>query len=95
MTELHSNTKKKSYTHLTDMERGQIAAYHQEGFSSSEIGKRMGRNKSTISREIKRGTVEQLDTFRRTYMKYFPDVAARKYEENRLNCGARFTLMKA
>lgn len=95
MTQSYSNTKKKSYTHLTDMERGQIAAYHQEGLSCGEIGMRMGRNKSTISRELKRGTVEQIDTFRQSYTKYFPDVGARVYKENRLNCGAHSKLMEA
>ena len=32
MTQTHSTTKKQSYTHLTEIERGQIAAYIQEGY---------------------------------------------------------------
>lgn len=65
MTQTNSNTKKGKFTHLTEIERGQNTAYLQEGLSYREIGRRIGRNSSTISREIKRGTVEQIDTFRK------------------------------
>src|SRR5699024_1563746 len=63
MTQTHSTTKKQSYTHLTEIERGQMAAYIQEDLSYREIGRRLGRNVSTISREIERGTVIQIDRF--------------------------------
>src|SRR5690625_7901827 len=95
MTQNYSNTKKRTFKHLTEIERGQIAAYIEEDLTISEIGRRMGRDKSTISREIKRGTVQQLDIFRKPYEKYFPDVGARVYEENRKNCGNHPRLMKA
>src|SRR5699024_9236524 len=95
MTQTNSNTKKGKFTHLTEIERGQNTAYLQEGLSYREIGRRIGRNSSTISREIKRGTVEQIDTFRKPYTKYFPDAGARVYRENRLNCGAHSSLMEA
>ena len=36
----------------------------------------------------KRGTVHQIDTFRKPYTEYFPDVGARVYRESRKNCGA-------
>src|SRR5699024_5287173 len=94
MTQTHSTTKKQSYTHLTEIERGQIAAYIQERLSYREIGRRLGRNVSTSSLEIERGTVMQIDTFRQPYQKYFPDIGARVYEENRLYCGAHSTLME-
>lgn len=54
MTQTHSNTKERKYTHLTDIERGQIAAYLEEGLKLSDIAKKMGRHKSTISREKRR-----------------------------------------
>lgn len=60
-----------------------------------EIARRTGRNVSTISREKKRGTVQQIDTFRKPYTKYYPDVGARVYEENRENCGSHSTAMAA
>lgn len=95
MTQVDSNTKKRTFTHLTEIERGQIAAYIGEGVSLREIGRRMGRNVSTISREKKRGRVQQIDTFRKPYTKYFPDVGVRVYEENRENCGAHSTVITA
>lgn len=95
MTHYHSNTEKRSYTHLTKIERGQIAAYSEQGLSLRNIAKKIERDHSTISRELKRGTVEQLDTNRQPYKKYFPDAGVRVYEENRKNCGAPTTLMAA
>src|SRR5690625_6781661 len=38
-------------------------------------------------------SVEQIDTNRQPYEKYFPDAGARVYEENLKNCGAPTTLM--
>src|SRR5690625_5258490 len=95
MTQTYSNTKRRKFTHLTEIERGQIAAYLDEDLFMNEIGRRVGRNVSTISREIRRGTVEQIDTNRKPYKRYFPDVGARVYEENRKNCRAHETVMKA
>lgn len=95
MTQTHSNTKRRTFTHLTEIERGQIAAYIDENLSLREIGRRMGRDPSTISREKERGTVQQIDTFRKPYTKYFPDVGARVYKENRMNCGAHSKVMDA
>ena len=45
-----------SYTHLTQDERYQIYAYKQIGKSQTDIAEKLGRDKSTISREIKRNT---------------------------------------
>lgn len=95
MIQFHSNTKERTFIHLTEIERGQIAAYLEEGLKLREIARRMGRNVSTISREKKRGTVQQINTYRKSYTKYFPDAGARVYEENRENCGAHSTAMKA
>src|SRR5690625_1420943 len=95
MTKTYSNTKERTFTHLTEIERGQIAAYIDEGLSLREIGRRMERNVSTISRELERGKVQQIDTFRKPYTKYFPDAGARVYEDNRKNCGAHSTVMEA
>jgi IS30 family transposase len=95
MTHTNSNTRKRTFTHLTEIERGQIAAYLDENLSLREIARRMGRHISTISREKKRGTVQQIDTFRKPYTKYYPDVGVRVYEENRENCGGHSTAMAA
>ena len=95
MTQTNSNTSKRTFKHLTEIERGQIAAYLDEDLPLREIARRMGRNVSTISREKERGTVKQIDTFRKPYFKYYPDVGSRVYEENRKNCGGHSTAMAA
>ncbi|MHA6252756.1 helix-turn-helix domain-containing protein [Oceanobacillus sp. CAU 1775] len=79
--------------HVTEIERGQIAAFIVEGLSLREIGRRMERNPSTISRERKSGTVQQMDIFRKFYTKYFPDTCACVYGENRKNCRSHSTVM--
>jgi len=48
-----------SYNHLSSEERGQIEAYVREGVSQAEIARRLDRHRSTISREIKRGTEQR------------------------------------
>src|SRR5690625_2899528 len=95
MVQSKSNTTKRIFTHFTEIERGQLAVYLDEYLSMREIGRRLGRHASTISREIKRGTVQQIDTNRKSFVKYYPDVGARVYQENRENCGAHSTVMAA
>lgn len=48
-----------SYNHLTPEERGKIEAYLDEGVSQAEIARRLNRNRSTISREIRRNREER------------------------------------
>ena len=45
---------KKKYKHLTIVQRHEIKALHQAGYSLSFIGSQLGLHKSTISRELKR-----------------------------------------
>ncbi|MDG3142029.1 IS30 family transposase [Streptococcus suis] len=53
-------TIKQSYNHLSEAERGKIEAFLSEGLNQAEIARRLGRNRSTISREMKRGTAKQV-----------------------------------
>ena len=77
MAHSDSNTNKRDFTHLSETERGEIAAYIDAGLSLREIGRRMNRNVGTISREKKRGSVQQIDTNRESFVKYFPDTDSR------------------
>src|SRR5476649_2736233 len=43
----------KSYSHLVESDRIRIEVWLQEGRKQSYIAKKLGRNRSTISREIK------------------------------------------
>ncbi|MCD9220269.1 IS30 family transposase [Streptococcus thermophilus] len=84
MSHTHS-TKKSRYSHLSASERGEISAYLKMGKKPSEIARLLGRHRSTITREIKRGTVTQVQdkNGKRThYQTYFADSGQRVYEEN-------------
>lgn len=55
------NTKEdKKFTHLDFTERKLIEKWLNQRITIAEIAKRLGRNRSTIYREIKWGTVKQL-----------------------------------
>ncbi len=82
----HYSTKKSSYSHLSASERGEISAYLKMGKKPAEIARLLGRHRSTITREMKRGTVTQVQdkNGKRTYYQaYFADSGQRVYEENR------------
>ena len=49
--------KKSRYSHLPASERGEISAYLKMGKKPAEIARLLNRHRSTITREIKRGTV--------------------------------------
>ena len=70
-----------NYNHLTIEERCCIRKYYNEGKSFREIAELMGRNVSTISREIWRN---------KSYMNckpaYYPHTAQRKYSLRRKFC---------
>lgn len=81
----HSTTK-QSYQHLSEAERGKIEAYLSEGLSLSEIARRLGRHRSTISREMKRGAVTQVkqqNGKKIYYQHYFADAAQNRYRQAR------------
>jgi len=56
------NIKKKKYIHLRERDRYKIEALLQGKTKVKEIAKILGRNKATIYREIKRGTVSRLQS---------------------------------
>ena len=85
MSRTHS-TKKSRYSHLSASERGEMSAYLKMGKKPAEIALLLGQHRSTITREIKRGTVSQVQdkNGKRTYYQaYFADSGQRVYEENR------------
>lgn len=45
----------KNYGHLTIAERTQVELLHKQGHGPTAIGKELGRAKSTVSRELRRG----------------------------------------
>lgn len=72
--------KLMNYKHITINERCCIASFLDLGWSIRKIAKHLDRNASTISREIKRNSVNG---------KYLAHIANDNYVSNRLLCGAK------
>lgn len=65
------------YKHLTRKERESLLYFLAKGYSISKIAKELGRNKSTISREVRRNAVKG---------EYFPSSAEAQYYKRRKKC---------
>ena len=70
------------YTHLSSVERDEIAQLHFSGVSFSEIGRRLGRDKSTISREVARNRVRR-GSQKYVRWEYFSSQAAQAAKDRR------------
>ena len=69
-----------NYKHITIDERCCIANFLDLGWSIRKIAKHLNRNASTISREIRRNSVNG---------KYLAHIANEIYLNNRMNCGSK------
>ena len=80
------STTNQSYKHLSEAERGEIEAYLSVGLKPAEIARRLGRNRSTITREINRGSITQLKKVNGQkvyYQHYYADAAHNRYRDAR------------
>ena len=64
----------RHYKHLTLYERENLLFLRAKGYSITAIAKSMGRNKGTISRELRRNSVTN---------QYMPVVAQHQYQARR------------
>ena len=88
------NTKKRKFKQLTYKERIKIEVlYNEEHLTYTEIGKKLGKHRTTISREIKIGLVE-LETSYLPVWKYCAEVGQRKNEENETAKGTNLKIGK-
>lgn len=83
MSKKNNTTKTQKYQALTELERGIIYGIKIKDETQQEIAEEIGKSQSTICRELKRGSVEQLDIHRRKHIKYFADSGQRVCEENK------------
>ena len=67
MTQANSSMQ-TPYHQLTSEDRGQIQALHDQGYLQAAIARKLGYNRSTICRELKRGRVRQRDS---NYLFYY------------------------
>lgn len=95
MATSNCNTKRRSFSHLTPYQRGQIQLLREQGKSMQCIADTIGCHKSTISRELKRGTVIQRRSDLTEYEAYFPDAGQAVYEKNKARCGAKYKMFYA
>jgi len=77
----NNNTKREKYKHINAIERYKIEGYLEAKKSVKEIAKLLGRNRSTIYREINRGKVNLLDYELRRKRQYRADAGQMRYEE--------------
>lgn len=82
MGQLNYDTKKRKFKQLSERERYQIEVLIKEGRKPSEIGIIMNRDRRTIEREIKRGSVVQLESNLQEKILYCADVGQRVKQEN-------------
>lgn len=87
-------TSARTFKHLSEFDRGKIKALLEESLSPAHIARKIGRHRSTIGREIKRGTATQLRSDLTTYEAYFPETGQAVYENNRLSCGKRIKALQ-
>lgn len=86
MTQSQTNTPRR-YRQLTLDERGQIQALKQTGlYTITKIAEMIHRDKSTVSRELKRGTVDQIHGAGKHVQQYFAETGAAVYEKHRAVC---------
>jgi len=100
MSQAKDTTSKQKTEHLNYAERKSIERLLRAGANKGEISRALFRDKSTIKREIKRGSVVQRKRNPYEgkpdkhpeyieYTAYFADVGQRVYEQNRNNSGSK------
>lgn len=72
----------KGYRQLRYMDRIKLEFYLKEGLKKTEIAEKMGVHRSTIYNELKRGQYEHLNSDYTTELRYSPEIAQQRYEEN-------------
>ena len=88
------NTNKRKFKQLTYKDRVKIETlYNDQHLNYTQIGKILGKHRTTISRDIKLGLVE-LETSYLPVRKYCAEVAQRKNEENETAKGTNLKIGK-
>ena len=72
----------RTFKQLTKADRIKIEALNKAGHSKQEIADQLHVHRSTIYRELKRGTYTALNSDYTTEERYSPDIADDKYREN-------------
>lgn len=73
---------KRTFKHLTFNDRLKIEAWLKAGVSKKDMACMLGVHWRTIYNELARGQYEHLNSDYTTEMRYSPDIAEEKYQEN-------------
>lgn len=76
-------SKPRQFKHITERERYLIEAMRKCGKGAKEISEELGRSRSTIYAEIKRGTVKQRKSNLQEVSIYLADYAQRNYDSRK------------
>ncbi|WP_179394117.1 MULTISPECIES: IS30 family transposase [Lacticaseibacillus] len=79
-------TMPRHYRQLSLIERGQIEALYVTGNTITAIAEVLHRSKSTVSREIRRGTTDQIRGRGEHFQRYFAETGAAVYANHRAHC---------
>ena len=91
----YNTTNERKFQHLKYKQRVQIELLLKQHMPKTKIAKEIGISRSTLYEEIKRGTVEQLDTHLIKHRVYFADAGQRVYEEHRSNSKKAYKILQA
>ena len=86
MKQKHCNTEEQKYTHLKESDRYKIEVYLDEKKTIHEIATKLGRVRSTIWREIKRGSINRMQsdlTYKKQYRANFAQNDYRNKAKNK------------
>ena len=79
MEQNNSTTKLKKYTHLSERQRYKIEALLERKIAIKEIAWILGYSRSTLHREIRRGTISRIQSNLTEKKKYRANVAQQDY----------------
>jgi transposase, IS30 family len=85
MEQENCSTKCRKYKHLNESERYKIEGFLQAKKSVKEIAKILGRNRSTVYREINRGKITRIQHDLSEKTQYRANVGQKRYRENGKN----------
>ena len=87
MGQEQDTTTRRKWKQLQSWERSQIEALLKARHSIKEIAQLLGRDRRTIQREMRKGSVQQLDGDYRDVWRYFSDAGQRVAQERAANKG--------
>lgn len=85
MEQKNCNTKSRKYTHIKESERHKIEVLQKEKKTVASIAKILGRDRSTIYREIKRGSIMRVQYDLSEKVQYRANVGQKKYKDKAKN----------